>query len=112
MAAETIPATRRTRGTAGRQRRRRRRPSPRAPPHHRDLLPASLLAVLTLVTIPTTALSTSTATSKACGSVHFAHPAPDLALFRYDTINVTYESDFAHPSLVCLCGQGGRVSES
>lgn len=116
MATETLArkpfqATRRTRGTVGRQRQRRRqrRPSP-SPSHHRHSLPTGLLTALVLATIPTAAISTPT--SKACGSVHFAHPAPDLALFRHDTINVTYESSFAHPSLVCLCGQGGRVSES
>lgn len=109
MATETPSATRRTRGTVGRQ--RRRQPSPPRSPH-RDLLPTRLLTALVLATIPTAAISTSTAPPRACGSVHFAHPAPDLALFRHDTINVTYESSFAHPSLVCLCGQGGRVSES
>lgn len=116
MATETLArkpfqATRRTRGTVGRQRQRRRqRPPSPSPSHHRHSLPTGLLTALVLATIPTAAISTPT--SKACGSVHFAHPAPDLALFRHDTINVTYESSFAHPSLVCLCGQGGRVSES
>lgn len=108
MATETPSATRRTRGTVGRQ---RRQLSP-SRSHHRHSLPPGLLTALVLATIPTAAISTSTAPPKACGSVHFAHPAPDLALFRHDTINVTYESSFAHPSLVCLCGQGGRVSES
>ncbi|KAK1831683.1 hypothetical protein QBC39DRAFT_391069 [Podospora conica] len=96
MATETIPAprTRRTRGTARR----------------RQHLDSILLVVLANTGLPT-ATATATAASTGCGSVHFTHPASDLVFFRHDTINVTYKSSFAHPSLVCLCGQGGRVSE-
>ncbi|KAK3295459.1 uncharacterized protein B0H64DRAFT_359067 [Chaetomium fimeti] len=70
----------------------------------RQTLPIALFAIPTLLT---SAAGVASATCEA----EFLFPTSGLTLHHLDTINITYRSDLAHPSLSCWCGATGRATQ-
>ncbi|KAK1756275.1 hypothetical protein QBC47DRAFT_184000 [Echria macrotheca] len=53
---------------------------------------------------------TTTPTPASCGA-SFLFPTPGLVLHHLDSVNVTFRSSSPRVTLLCLCGEAGRVSE-
>ncbi|KAH6849686.1 hypothetical protein B0I37DRAFT_93798 [Chaetomium sp. MPI-CAGE-AT-0009] len=70
----------------------------------RQPLPIAPLAIPTLLT------SAAGVASANC-EAEFLFPTPELTLHHLDTINITYRSDLAHPTLSCWCGATGLATE-
>ncbi|KAH6636058.1 hypothetical protein F5144DRAFT_591339 [Chaetomium tenue] len=70
----------------------------------RQTLPIASLAIPSLLT------SAAGVASANC-EAEFSFPTPELTLHHLDTINITYRSNLAHPTLSCWCGATGRATQ-
>jgi hypothetical protein len=64
----------------------------------------------TLLILPAALIGAGIA-SADCGA-NFLFPTKGLQFHHLDTINITYHSDLASPTLLCWCGAPGRATLS